>query len=38
MDGTENDRLTTHVTTGTPIFPENFLSIPIGKFFLLLPI
>ncbi|CUS31547.1 hypothetical protein COMA2_10167 [Candidatus Nitrospira nitrificans] len=34
---TEIDRLTALVTTGTPILPKHFLSIPIGKFFLLLP-
>jgi hypothetical protein len=38
MDGAENDCLTALVTTGTSIFPEHFLSIPIGKFFLLLSI
>lgn len=36
MDDAEIDCLTAFVTTGTPILPKNFLSIPIGKFFLLL--
>ncbi len=38
MDGTKIHRLTALVTTGTPILPENILSIPIGKVFLLLAI